>query len=136
MCSSDLFVTMGIYVTILSILWFELPFFRSFFETDEQFKTGFFAFFILASIFNGFNVRTDGFGIFKDIKSNPNFMKVWFGMLLATIIICMIGGPIGVMFECYRFGIKGWIVATLLAITIIPVDLLRKVTFQTYKLEH
>lgn len=130
------FVTMGVYVTILSVLWFEVPFFRGFFETDEQCKTGFFAFFILASIFNGFNVRTDGFGIFKDIKFNPNFMKVWFSMLLATVIICMIGGPIGAMFECYRFGIQGWIVAILLAATIIPVDLLRKAVFQTYKLEH
>lgn len=129
------FVTMGVYVTILSVLWFEIPFFRSFFETDEQCKTGFFAFFILASIFNGFNVRTDGFGIFKDIKSNPNFMKVWFSMLLATVVICMIGGPIGAMFECYRFGIQGWIVAILLATTIIPVDLLRKAIFKTYKLE-
>ena len=63
-------------------------------------------------------------------------MKVWFSMLLATVVICMIGGPIGAMFECYRFGVQGWIVAILLAATIIPVDLLRKAVFQTYKLEH
>lgn len=126
------FVTMGIYITALSILWFELPFFSSFFDTEGQFKTGYFAFFILISIFNGFNVRTDGFRIFKDIKKNANFMKIWFSMLLVTIVLCMIGGPIGEMFGCARF-IKGWIPVILMAITIIPVDLLRKAIFKTYK---
>ena len=126
------FVTMGIYITILSIMWFKIPFFRTFFETDNQFRTGFFAFFIFISIFNGFNVRTDGFGIFKNLKLNPDFMKMWLIMLFSTIILCMIGGPIGTMFECARFGIKGWILVTLMASTIIPIDLLRKCIFKTY----
>ena len=126
------FVTMGIYITILSIMWFKIPFFRTFFETDNQFRTGFFAFFIFISIFNGFNVRTDGFGIFKNLKLNPNFMKMWLIMLFSTIILCMIGGPIGTMFNCTRFGIKGWILVTLIASTIIPIDLLRKCIFKTY----
>jgi magnesium-transporting ATPase (P-type) len=126
---------MGIFVTILSILWFEVPWFESFFGSNEQFRTGYFAFFIFASIFNGFNVRTDGFGIFKDLDKNPSFMKVWSMMLLATVILCLIGGPIGKMFGCTRFGIKGWVLVVLYAITIIPVDLLRKAIFKTYKNE-
>jgi calcium-translocating P-type ATPase len=129
------FVSMGIFVTILSILWFEVPWFESFFGSNEQFRTGYFAFFIFASIFNGFNVRTDGFGIFKDLDKNPSFMKVWSMMLLATVILCLIGGPIGKMFGCTRFGIKGWVLVVLYAITIIPVDLLRKAIFKTYKNE-
>ena len=33
---------------------------------------------------------------------------------------------IGEMFSCEPFGIKGWIIAVVLAVTMIPVDLLRK----------
>lgn len=129
------FVTMGIYITALSIAWFEIPFFRTFFDTDAQFRTGYFAFFIFISIFNGFNVRTDGFGIFKDIKKNENFIKVWFAMLFTTVILCIIGGPIGEMFSCTRFGLQGWILVTLMGITIIPVDIIRKFIFHTAKNE-
>ena len=134
------FVTMGLYVTILSILWFEIPFFRSFFDTEMQFRTGYFAFFIFISIFNGFNVRTDGFGIFKDLDKNENFMKVWLAMLCVTVVLCMIDiipfcGFIGEMFETTYFGLKGWLLVVVMAITIIPVDMLRKAIFQTQKNE-
>ena len=129
------FVTMGLYVTALSIIWFKIPFFRTLFETEEQFRTAYFAFFIFISIFNGFNVRTDGFGIFKDLKQNENFLKIWFAMLGVTILLCMIGGPIGEMFGCTRFGIQGWGIVSLLAMTIIPIDLVRKAIFKTYKNE-
>lgn len=134
------FVTMGLYVTVLSIIWFEVPFFRSFFETDMQFKTGYFAFFIFISIFNGFNVRTDGFKIFNDLDKNPSFMKVWLAMLGVTILLCMIDIVpmfkfIGEMFETTHFGLQGWLLVVIMAITIIPVDMLRKAIFQTQKNE-
>lgn len=129
------FVTMGLYITVLSVIWFNTEIFKGFFENEAQFRTGYFAFFIFISIFNGFNVRTDGFGIFKDLKGNPNFMKVWFAMLGVTVLLCLIGGPIGEMFGCTRFGIQGWLVVTALAASIIPVDLIRKAVFRTYRLE-
>lgn len=37
---------------------------------------------------------------------------------------------IGKMFSCVPFGAKGWIVTVLLAMTMIPVDCLRKLIFQ------
>lgn len=134
------FVTMGIYITALSIMWFEVPVFRTFFDTDMQFRTGYFAFFIFISIMNGFNVRTDGFGIFKDLDKNKNFMKVWFAMLGSSALLCMIDiipgfKFIGEMFSTTHFGLQGWIVVILLSITIIPVDMLRKAIFQTQKNE-
>ena len=33
---------------------------------------------------------------------------------------------IGEMFSCVPFGISGWIVAVILAFTVIPVDMIRK----------
>jgi hypothetical protein len=37
------------------------------------------------------------------------------------------------MFSCVPFSIQGWIVVFILAFTMIPVDLLRKVVMGTYK---
>lgn len=134
------FVTMGLYVTALSIIWFEVPVFRTFFDTEMQFRTGYFAFFIFISIMNGFNVRTDGFKIFGDLDKNENFMKIWLAMLGVTVLLCMIDiipglGFIGEMFETTHFGLKGWGIVLAMAVTIIPVDMLRKAIFQTQKNE-
>lgn len=134
------FVTMGIYITALSILWFTMPVFRTFFETDAQFKTGYFALFMIAAIVNGFNVRTDNFNIFKDLDKNPNFLKVWLAMLIATVAFCMIDiipalGFIGEMFNTTHFGIQGWGIVLALSVSMIPVDMLRKAIFKTYKNE-
>lgn len=132
------FVTMGLYITILSIVWFAVPFFRTLFENEAQFRTAYFAFFVFISIFNGFNVRTDKLTIFKDLDKNPNFLKVWFAMFGATALVCMIsiipviGGVIGSMFSTTFFGLKGWIAVILLAASIIPIDLVRKIVFRTY----
>jgi len=135
------FVFMGLYVTVLSILWFEVPFFRGFFAEgtvgDMQFRSAYFAFFIFASIFNGFNVRTDKLTIFKDLNKNPNFMKIWIIMFLTTIALCEIDiipgcAFLGEMFTTAHFGITGWILVVLYAATVIPVDMLRKVIFKTY----
>ena len=38
----------------------------------------YFVLFVAAALFNGFNVRDNGFGIFKGLKENPGFMKVYF----------------------------------------------------------
>lgn len=131
------FVTTGLFITALSIVWFLHPVFRTFFETEAQFRTGYFAFFIFISVFNGFNVRTDTFAIFKDVNKNKNFLKTWFAMLGVTVLICMIGGivpAIGNMFSCTPF-VNGWLIVVLLAMTIIPFDLARKAIFKTYKNE-
>ena len=80
-----------------------------------------------------FNVRDDGFGIFKRLKDNPNFLKVMFTIIAiqALIVNCALIplAPfkfIGNMFSCVPFGIAGWGIVALLAVTMIPVDLIRK----------
>ena len=82
---------------------------------------------------NGFNVRDDGFGIFKGLDQNPGFLKVFFTIILVQAVIvnaALVPFPvftwIGNMFSCVPFGIQGWIAVVLLAVTMIPVDLLRK----------
>ena len=140
---------MGCWLTIISFLFLKLPAFESFFgntpavySADELAKmnmpmdirlTGYFVLFILAALANGFNVRDDGFGVFKGLKENPNFVRVMLAIIAiqALIVNCALIplAPfkfIGSMFSCVPFGITGWCVVLILALTMIPVDLIRK----------
>ncbi len=125
--------TMGLWLILLSFAFLKLPCFDPFFETDDQRKTAYFVLFIVAALFNGFNVRDEGFGIFRDLKLNPGFLKVWFTIVLvqavivnAALVPAAVFQWIGKMFNCVPFGIAGWGIVILLAFTMIPADLLRK----------
>ncbi|MCI9647530.1 MAG: calcium-translocating P-type ATPase, PMCA-type [Lachnospiraceae bacterium] len=126
-------LTMGAWLTFISFLYLKLPFFRNLFATEEQHLTGYFVLFIVSALFNGFNVRDDRFGIFKGLNENTGFLKVFFTIILVQALIVNAALVpftaftwIGNMFSCVPFGIQGWVAVALLAVTMIPVDLLRK----------
>lgn len=126
-------VTMGLWLTVLSFAFLKIPFFASFFENEKQHFTAFFVLFIISALFNGFNVRDDGFGIFRGLNQNTGFLKVFFTIIIVQAIIVNTGFVplpvfqwIGDMFSCVPFGISGWVLAIILAFTMIPVDLIRK----------
>lgn len=127
------FTFMGVYLLILGVVWFTNGFIGSLFETPEQLKTGFFAAFMFSAIINGLNVRSEGFDIFKGVNQNKNFFKVMLVMLAATVFLCVVGGPIGDVFSCTRFALIGWVAVIIAGILVIPVDMLRKLIFGTYK---
>jgi magnesium-transporting ATPase (P-type) len=127
--------TMGAWLTVVSFLYLKLPFFKDTFFDGNQDKllTGYFVLFILSALFNGFNVRDDGYGIFKGLNENKGFLKVFFAIIIVQAIIVNAGlvplsafAFIGKMFSCTPFGIKGWLCVIILAFTMIPVDLIRK----------
>ena len=96
--------------------------------------------FIVSALCNGFNVRDEGFGIFKGFDQNTGFLRVFLIIILVQAAIVNSAliplAPfqwIGRMFACVPFGIQGWIAAALLAVTMIPVDLIRKIVMGTYK---
>lgn len=126
-------LTMAIWVTVISFLYLKLPFFVNMFETQQKHLTGYFVLFIAAALFNGFNVRDDGFAIFSGLNQNKGFLQVFFAILLVQAFIVNAAlvplAPfqwISEMFSCVPFGINGWITVILLAATMIPVDLIRK----------
>ena len=126
-------VTMGLWLTVLSFVFLKAPFFDQFFQSEAQKLSAYFVLFIWSALFNGFNVRDDGYGIFKDLRLNPGFLKVIFIIVLVQLFIVNAGlipvpvfGWISRMFSCVSFPLAGWAVVAVLAATMIPVDLLRK----------
>lgn len=129
-------VTMGLWLTILSFAFLKVSFFDGFFDTEEQKLTAYFVLFIVSALFNGFNVRDDGFGIFKGLNENTGFLKVFFTIILVQALIVNAGlvpflGWLGKMFSCVPFGIAGWGIVLLLAVTMIPIDMLRKMVMKS-----
>lgn len=124
---------MGAWLVAISFVYLKHPFFIGLFENEEQHLTGYFVLFIVSALFNGFNVRDDAFGIFKGLNENTGFLKVLVAIIAIQALIVnaalIPAAPfqwIGNMFSCEPFGIKGWIAVVVLAVTMIPVDMLRK----------
>lgn len=119
-------VIMSIWLTILSLVWFKVPFFRACFVTEAQWYTGFFCMFVFAFMVNAFNVRSDGLNVFEHIGENKRFIHIWLAIMAVQVLLVSIGGVIGEVFSCVRFGLDGWIAVCLMALTMYPVDLIRK----------
>ena len=126
-------ITMGAWLVFISFLYLKLPFFRNLFDTEKQHLTGYFVLFIVSALFNGFNVRDEKYGIFRGLDENTGFLKVFFTIILvqalivnAALVPFTVFTWIGNMFSCVPFGIAGWAAVVLLAVTMIPVDLVRK----------
>lgn len=121
------------WMTCISFVFLKHSFFINLFENEQQHLTGYFVLFIVMALFNGFNVRDDRFGIFKGLNDNTGFLKVFFIIILVQAVIVNAAlvplAPfawIGNMFSCEPFGIIGWAAVIVLAVTIIPFDLIRK----------
>jgi len=122
-------LVMSAYLTFISILWFKVPFFATFFDTQAQFYTGFFAMFVFAFMVNALNVRSDSINVFEHIKENKMFIKIWFVIILVQAALVSVGGIIGNIFSCTRFGLRGWLIVIIMAATMYPVDIIRKLIF-------
>ncbi len=126
-------VIMGLWLIVLSFAFLKLPVFKNLFENQEQHLTAYFVLFIISALFNGFNVRNDGFNIFKGLNLNPGFLKVFFAIIIvqafivnAAIVPVKLFRWVGNMFSCVPFGSKGWLVVIALSFTMIPFDMIRK----------
>lgn len=130
------FVITGLYLFAVSIFWFKSGVVNFAFANEAQLKTGFFAAFMFVAILNGFNVRTESINVLHNIKGNPNFFKVLGAMLAATFVLCemsLLSPAVGKVFGCTAFGLTGWAIVLLVAITVYPIDVIRKLITGEYK---
>ena len=113
----------GTYVTILSLIFLTLPFFKQFFGSEDIHSTAYFSLFVLLAVFNAFNIRSEGVNLFVHMSQNPGFIKVMGMIVIVQIVLTFVGGK---MFSCTPMGLTHWGLILLLAVSIIPVDLIRK----------
>lgn len=118
----------GAWLGVISFAFLKIPFFKEFFENEGQHLTAYFSMFVFSAVANGFNVRSEGINIFDHIKENKGFIKVMLAIVLVQIILTFVGGEI---FSCTPFGIKGWLIIIVMSLTMIPVDMLRKIIMKS-----
>lgn len=122
-------LTGGIFISALSIAFLTSGWIADFFRFgpdgshDMYLYTGFFSFFVIISILNGLNARTETMNLFEHIGQNMGFVKVMSSILVIQIIMTYAGG---VILRTHGLIFKEWLLIVLLALLIIPLDLLRK----------
>ncbi len=91
--------------------------------------TAYFAFFIFIAVFNGFNARTEKLNLFDNLSRNKGFLTV-FGIIAAVQIAMTYIGlavpAVGEILGCHGLNGAEWLLVLVMAISIIPVDLIRK----------
>lgn len=92
-------------------------------EANHYLLTGYFAFFIFMAVFNAFNARTDEKNLFDNITQNQGFLRVMGLIVIVQIAMTYLGGEI---LHCYGLTLREWTFVLALAITIVPIDLIRK----------
>jgi Ca2+-transporting ATPase len=119
----------GSYSALLCLLFLKLPFFHTLIRTENHnkyFMTAFFALFVFMGIFNAFNTRTDKFNLFYHLKNNLMFIIVFFLVSIIQIIFIYFGGN---TFRTYGLKISELLKVIIIAISVIPIDFIRKYYF-------
>lgn len=120
----------GVFITVGSIVILENAFGILDFVRPENCanadlfdRTFMFAFFIFSIIFNSLNTRSEKLNLFEHIKDNKKFIIVMGGIFIMQSVLLQIGGAV---FGTTPLTLRAFIVAILLALLIIPVDMVRK----------
>ncbi len=92
-------------------------------ETHAILHTAYFAFFIFIAVFNAFNARTEKLNLFDNLTKNKGFLTVFGIIAVVQIAMTYLGGAI---LSGYGLNITEWLLVLVMAISIIPVDLIRK----------
>ena len=101
-----------------------LPAIQNIFGNNEEvYATARFALLVMMATFNGFNIRTDGFNLFKGIGKNKLFVEIAIAIFAITFLLAQFGGEI---MGCTAMTLLQWGVTVALAFLIIPIDLVRK----------
>lgn len=108
-----------------------LPPIQKIFNNNEAvYATARFALLVMMATFNGFNIRTDGFNLFKGIEKNKLFVEIAIAIFALTFILAQFGGAI---MGCTALTATQWVTVVGLAFVIIPIDLVRKAVIKMRK---
>lgn len=116
----------GLYSALLCILFLKLPIFKSIIRTGSSYEylmTAYFALFIFMGVCNAFNARTERINLFANLKQNIVFILTISFIIIVQLYLIYHGGS---LFRTYGLTLKELIVVIILAFSVIPVDIIRK----------
>ena len=120
----------GVYSSLVCLFYLSSNFLKSMFRVDSNniyFMTGFFALFIFMGIFNAFNARTTRLNLFSNLRKNKVFIILFSLISIVQMYLIYYGGS---LFRTYGLSINELLIVFVMAFTVIPVDLFRKVLFK------
>lgn len=116
----------GTFSALLCVFFLKSPLIHSIFRdgpNDKYLMTAFFGLFIFMSIFNSFNARTHRLNILANLSKNKVFLAIIMFIVIVQIYLMYYGGD---LFRTYGLNPLEFEIMTLLALTVIPVDFIRK----------
>ncbi len=116
----------GLYSAILCIIFLKLPIFKGLIRigsANQYLMTAYFALFIFIGLFNAFNARTERINLLANINQNKVFITVITFIVVVQTYLIYFGGD---LFRTYGLTFKEFFIVLTLAISVIPVDWLRK----------
>lgn len=122
----------GMYSSLLCILFLKNDFIRGLFRysiDNKYLMTAFFGLFIFISIFNSFNARTVRLNILSNIFKNKVFLVIIMFIMLVQVVMIYFGGS---LFRTSGLTLFEFVVMLLLAVTVIPIDFIRKLVLKKY----
>lgn len=93
------------------------------FTTDVEAMTARFAMLCIMSVCNGFGIRTEHINLLNGLKNNKTFVYIAAGIVLGTIALCNV---LGGLIQTTAMNMSQWIAIIGLSLTVIVVDVIRK----------
>ena len=93
------------------------------FTTDVEAMTARFAMLCIMSVCNGFGIRTEHINLLHGLKNNKTFVYIAAGIVLGTIALCNV---LGGLIQATAMNMSQWITIIGLSLTVIVVDIIRK----------
>ena len=93
------------------------------FTTDVEAMTARFAMLCIMSVCNGFGIRTEHINLLNGLKNNKTFVYIAAGIVLGTIALCNV---LGGLIQVTAMNMSQWIAIIGLSLTVIVVDVIRK----------
>lgn len=124
----------GVYTAIILILFLKLPILQNIFRYDvnqRYLMTGFFGLFVFSGVFNAFNARTNRINILANILKNKPFIVIILFIIIVQLFLLYNGGQ---TFRTFGLTLTEFIVMMLFSLSVIPVDVLRKVILKKHHL--
>ena len=122
--------TGAVWSFVMGLIFLLSDFSHSHFRDNAALMTGYFTWFVFLSVFNSLNARSNKVNVFEHISENPGFISVMGLVVVVQVIMTEFGGAV---LRCFGLTASEWAFVLALAVTIIPIDIIRKLIIGSNK---